>query len=131
MTIIYLSRLLVAWTVSLTFFCSSANGHTLEDLKTVLMEIPDPLMRITNAYETAQPGEIRSRLHVAQHEMILTHQQEETKLKCVELLGKIPALERKLQKFQTTGNAAQVEEVHVMIDKAKALATVHCPAPPK
>ena len=116
---------------STILLCSVANGHTLEELKKEMKEVSDPLARITRAYEGAPPGALREQLHAAQHELLLIHQRGEMDRKCIELLTKIPALERKFQKLEKAGKAEEAEQVQVLIDQGKAITTVACPTPPR
>ena len=79
----------------------------------------------------AQAGAIREEIHTTQHEMIRDYQTAQLKVKCTELLEKIPAAERRVQKLKKAGKTQEADEVQMEIDKAKAEATISCPAPAK
>ena len=119
----------VAFMSGLGDLISTAHSHSMDDLKKQFTEIPDPLKRITTAYEATPAGAIRERFHATQHEMIIDHQNTVRKRDCVELLEKIPALERRVQRLEKSGKLDEAEQVQVVIDKAKAFTTVYCPPP--
>ncbi|TKB59197.1 MAG: hypothetical protein E8D49_09825 [Nitrospira sp.] len=118
-------------TFSTILLCSIASGHTLNDLTQDGGEVSDSLARLTRAYEETTDGPLRAQLHAAQHELLLIRQRGAMDRKCIELLTKIPALERKFQKLEKAGKAEEAEQVQVMIDQAKAITTVACPTPPR
>lgn len=131
--------------ISLT---SLASGHTLEEIKKEFGEVSEPLERITKAYEQAsrepdnneyanlEPyqqsavkahrGALREQLHAAQHQMLVDHRKAQLKTRCVELLKRIPAEERRVQKLGKAGTMEEAEQVQSWLDEAKALATVNC-----
>jgi hypothetical protein len=135
-----------------TVLCSVASGHTREELKKQFGEVPAPLAEITAMYERApatsnaepaelnqnqkvlfkaQTGAIREQIHTTQHEMIRDYQNAQLKVKCTELLEKIPAEERKVQKLEKAGKTQEAEQLQTWIDKAKAMVTVSCLGPAK
>ena len=135
-----------------TLLCSVAGGHTTEELKKQFGEVPASLTEITAMYEralatfTAEPagldqaqkdlfksqaGAIREEIHTTQHEMIRDYQNAQLKVKCTELLEKILAAERRVQKLEKAGKTQEAEQVQTEIDKAKAAATISCPGPSK
>jgi hypothetical protein len=111
------------------FLVTTACGHTLEELRQEIGEVSASLTNITKAYESATDKVTREQLHAYQHEIALDRQRANTKLKCIELLGKIPALEREVGKLQKVGRTNEAEQMQVKVDQAKAVTSVACPAP--
>jgi hypothetical protein len=135
-----------------TALCSVAISHTTEELKKQFGEVPAPLAEITAMYEralatsNAEPAEldqaqkdlfkaqadtIREEIHTTQHEMIRDYQNAQLKVKCTELLEKILAAERRVQKLEKAGKTQEAEQLRTEIDKAKVRATISCPGPAK
>ena len=102
-----------------TLLCSAVYAHTMEELRRDFDEIPDPLAKITQAYENAPAGEARAFIHSSQHEMILDHQRAENKARCVQLLEKLPALERRLGRLEREGSTDEAEQLQLTRYKQK------------
>lgn len=102
-----------------------------EAKKTLNGEVSDPLIKVTRAYEQTVDGALRAHLHATQHQMILDAKQTILKLQCIELLKKLPALEREAQRLAKEGKAKRAERLRLKIDEGRAAATVACPTPAK
>jgi predicted metal-dependent phosphoesterase TrpH len=136
----------------ITLLSSGAGGHTAEELKKEFGEVPTSLAEVTAMYERAlatsnadpaemdqaqkdlfkaQAGAIRAQIHDAQHEMIRDYKKAQLQAKCTELLEKIPAAERRVQKLEQAGKMQEVEQLQTWINKAKAAVAISCPGPGK
>lgn len=114
-----------------SLLCSAVQGHSMKELKDKFGEVPESLTKITEAYENTPAGEAREFIHSSQHEMILDHQRAENKARCVQLLEKLPALERRLGRLEREDSKEEAGQVQLTIDKIKAFTTVYCPSPCK
>lgn len=121
-------------------------AHSIEELKAMLGDVPAGILKITDAYERAsrlaeaeadldpdlqgvakaQRQAIREQIHSAQHRMLADHETARLKVKCVEYLEKMHALERAVPKLEKAGKANEVEKAYLYIDKAKAFTSVYC-----
>jgi CHASE1-domain containing sensor protein len=116
--------------VSTMGLCSLVSGHTMEEVKKAFEgEVSDPLVKITRAYEQNVDGAFRAQLHATQHEMMLDAKQTILKLQCIELLKKLPALEREVRRLEKEGRAEKAERLQLKIDEGRAAATIACPTP--
>lgn len=65
--------------------------------------VPGPMKNITQAYQGAPMGPLKSKLHAAQHQMMVGDQNAENQMRRMELAGKKAQLESKIMALQRTG----------------------------
>lgn len=121
---ILLGILTIAWT-------SVLHAHTWDEVQTQYqrmgIEPSAEIEKLTRAWE-GQPLDslVREQLHAAQHQMLLDAQEAVNKSKCVDLLAKLPALDRRIDKLRSKGESSELDKLEKMRDEADAFSRVHC-----
>lgn len=78
-------------------------GQVQSEYKRMGMRVPAGMERITNAYQSQQPGPIREQLHSAQHQMMLNDQNTVNQTKRMELGSKKSMIQQKILALQRAG----------------------------
>ncbi|NGZ98034.1 MAG: hypothetical protein CV089_18235 [Nitrospira sp. WS110] len=78
-------------------------GQMQAEYRRMGMKVPGGMERITNAYQSQQPGPIREQLHSAQHQMMLNDQNTVNQTKRMELGAKKSMIQQKILGLQRAG----------------------------
>lgn len=82
--------------------------------------VPGPMKDITNAYQGAPMGPLKSKLHAAQHQMMVGDQNAENQMRRMELAGKKAQLESKIMALQRTGRMQEAARLQQALQALSA-----------